>query len=355
MKRTCSLFTHAAAAATALSFIGATLDTTVAAAQSPFDPHAYYSLLCRTGMKALDNGGTTKPSAQNTPVIQWPWLGTERNQAWQITSAPNNTPGGPVYSNLMSLTSGMSLVSPGGNQGGWNLFQYWAWWASGPNASDMPVEDWRIGAAPGASGYYNITSKANGMAVDNAGSQKQGTAVIQWPLLNNTNQQWQPVPLYSWAAITVNTGGDDLRGGSGLADSWLNITLTINGVQQTFTDVSQNQNWSNNSTHTVYVQLNSPVSYIISGNVQLTLGQWYSGLISADDWDLQGLNVTLYSTDPDPTNANPYGANSYANMRTRGYLEASKWVFNGSGGSAWQRLTPGNPTVTFAFNCLPGR
>lgn len=338
------LHTAGIAVTAALTAIGLSLQPEIAAAQKPFDPNVNYSLICKTSGMALDNAGRSGASAAGTTVTQWPWNASGTNQAWKITGAPDNVPFNPVYSNLECETSGMALAIWGSNTNGQSLLQYWAWWLCG--GSPMPTENWLVQPVASTPGCYTLTSKANGMALDNRGSHTAGDYVAQNPLQNgNPNQQWQPVPMYSWVAITFQTGSDNLRGDQWflstlIADSWVNVMLTINGNTQTFTDVSQDQSWGNGSTHTVYLQLNTPVSYVESGDLLVTFAQnWYASSIGSDNWNLQGLAVALCSTDPDPTIANPYGANALAIRRNQGFLEANKTVYSFSGGSVWHRFT----------------
>jgi hypothetical protein len=356
----CAPFTRPGAAKTgaavALMVLGLGTRPSVAAAQAPFDPNAYYSLICKDSNMALDNGGVSGSSAAGAQVHQWPWNASGTNQAWKITGAPDNLTSGPYYYNLLCETSSMALASWGSTTAGQSLLQYWPWWLCG--GAPMPTENWLIQPAANAPSYYNLTCKQNGMALDNRGSKTAGDYVIQWPLLTGSrnqvwepDQQWEPEPMYSWVAITFTTGGDDLRGNvsnifGGHADSWVDVTVTVNGVAQSFNDVSQDQNWGNGSVHTVYLQLDTPISYITSGDVQVSMPQWWNGY-NSDTWDLQGLNVALYSADPDPN-----ASNNYAGMVRHGYLEASKLAYGGSGSSTWRQFTASNSTYDFVFQYM---
>ena len=314
-----------------------------ATAKAQFDPNVYYSLVCKTSGMALDDAGSSLP---DTKEIQWTWGASNPNQAWKITSTPEDSLYGPYYYNLTCKSSGMALDNGNTSIIGNYVIQW-------PLQNGDPNQDWMIQPAAKAPGYYNLTCKSSGMALDNGNTNKTGNPVIQWPLENgNTNQQWAAVPLYSWVAITFQTGGDDLRGSVswpfGSANSWVDVTLTINGNQQTFYDISQNQNWGSNSVHTVYLRLNTPVAFISSGDIKVTLSQWWNGTYSSDNWDMEGLWATLYSTDPDPN-----ALNNYATMKNWGYLEADKPVFAGSGSTTWRQV--GAQTSTSDFPLFTGR
>ncbi|MCP5054986.1 MAG: hypothetical protein GY940_47910 [bacterium] len=86
--------------------------------------------------------------------------------------------------------------------------------------------------------------------------------------------------------LSIRTGGDDLRGGN---DN-LNVTVLFrNGQRFTVNNVNRSRRWKDNTSTTVFVKLNRPVSPSeIRG---LILTTTFSGGMGGDNWNMDSLKV----------------------------------------------------------------
>ena len=90
--------------------------------------------------------------------------------------------------------------------------------------------------------------------------------------------------------LTIQTGGDDLRGGSNPGDN-VNATLRLSsGGTIGFPNINAGQDWENGSTHTV--QLPVPEGTRAGDLAQLSLHTGFRGGIDGDNWNVNGVVVT---------------------------------------------------------------
>jgi hypothetical protein len=94
--------------------------------------------------------------------------------------------------------------------------------------------------------------------------------------------------------LTVNTGSDDLRGGSSPSDNASVIIALGPGLSMTFPNINQGANWQQGSTHTVDLStLNSLPAGTTAGDLtQFTLSTMFGGGLSGDNWDVTSLTLT---------------------------------------------------------------
>ena len=93
------------------------------------------------------------------------------------------------------------------------------------------------------------------------------------------------------ALIVIQTGGDDLRGGSSAGDN-ANVTLDFRGGSITTLNVNAGKNWANGTTHTVVLRLPAPapaVSDITGAQISTNFG----GGIGGDNWNVNKVALVL--------------------------------------------------------------
>ncbi|MFI1693524.1 RICIN domain-containing protein [Streptomyces sp. NPDC020794] len=136
-----------------------------------------YKVINRNSGKALDVSNAS--TADGATLIQWPY-GGGTNQQWSLLP---NTDGS---FRLANVKSGKLLQSPNSTQGA-TLTQ------ESDNGGDN--QWWKL--VPSAtSGYYRLVNVRTGRCADVANaSTTDGTKVIQWPVTDGSNQDWQIVSL----------------------------------------------------------------------------------------------------------------------------------------------------------------
>ena len=82
---------------------------------------------------------------------------------------------------------------------------------------------------------------------------------------------------------TIQTGGDDLRGGSNLNDN-ASVILTLKTGDVTITNINQSNHWNNNETHTV--NLNLPPGTTADKLTKFDLHTQFGGGIGGDNWNV---------------------------------------------------------------------
>jgi alpha-L-fucosidase len=136
-----------------------------------------YRVINRNSGKALDVANAS--TADGAALIQWPYSGGT-NQQWRLLP---NTDGS---FRLVNVNSGKLLQSPDSTQGD-SLTQ------GTDNGSDN--QWWKL--VPSAiSGYHRLVNVRTGWCADVANaSTADGARVIQWPVTNGANQDWQVIGL----------------------------------------------------------------------------------------------------------------------------------------------------------------
>jgi hypothetical protein len=94
-------------------------------------------------------------------------------------------------------------------------------------------------------------------------------------------------------SLTIQTGGDDLRGGSGANDN-ASVILTVKGSQFTISNINQGAHWNNNETHVV--PLNLPAGTKVGDITKFDLHTQFGGGIGGDNWNVN--QVVLQATIP---------------------------------------------------------
>lgn len=86
------------------------------------------------------------------------------------------------------------------------------------------------------------------------------------------------------ALLVIQTGGDDLRGGSSPSDN-ANATLSFAGGTAITTNINQGRGWGNGETHAVTLTLpaNPPPVSAITG---VTIATGFGGGLSGDNWNV---------------------------------------------------------------------
>ena len=84
-------------------------------------------------------------------------------------------------------------------------------------------------------------------------------------------------------SLTIQTGGDDLRGGSGANDN-ASVILTLKSGPITFANINQGSHWNNNETHTV--PLNLPAGTKVGDLTHLDLHTQFGGGMGGDNWNV---------------------------------------------------------------------
>jgi hypothetical protein len=91
-------------------------------------------------------------------------------------------------------------------------------------------------------------------------------------------------------SLTIQTGGDDLRGGNDNAS----VILTVKGSQLTISNINQGAHWNNNETH--MVPLNVPAGTKVGDITKFDLHTQFGGGIGGDNWNVN--QVVLQATIP---------------------------------------------------------
>jgi hypothetical protein len=96
-------------------------------------------------------------------------------------------------------------------------------------------------------------------------------------------------------SLTIKTGSDDLRGGTGANDN-ASVILTIKNAPFTISNINQGAHWNNNEVHTV--SLNVPAGTKSGDITSLTLHTSFGGGIGGDNWNVN--QITLQAVLPGP-------------------------------------------------------
>jgi hypothetical protein len=107
--------------------------------------------------------------------------------------------------------------------------------------------------------------------------------------------------------LTVTTGGDDLRAGTGPDDNADVILTLADGQKITFSNINQSQNWPNGSVNLVTLPIPSGLD---AGEIaNLDLHTQFGGGIGGDNWNVNKLDLeaTLDSSCPPSGNGNNGG------------------------------------------------
>ena len=93
-------------------------------------------------------------------------------------------------------------------------------------------------------------------------------------------------------SLTIQTGGDDLRGGSGPNDN-ASVILTLKTGPFTIANINQGAHWNNNETHTV--PLNLPAGTKVGDISKFDLHTQFGGGLGGDNWNVNQivLQVTI--------------------------------------------------------------
>jgi hypothetical protein len=103
--------------------------------------------------------------------------------------------------------------------------------------------------------------------------------------------------------MAVQTGDDDLRGGSNASDN-ANVTLTFAGGSVVTTNVNTGKNWKNGTTHSFRLNLPAtapPVSSITGVSINTAFG----GGLSGDNWNVNKVALLVSFPAGSPTNTPP--------------------------------------------------
>jgi hypothetical protein len=92
--------------------------------------------------------------------------------------------------------------------------------------------------------------------------------------------------------LSILTGGDDLRAGSGPNDNCDVIVGFKSGLTRTVKNINGGQNWKNNQNHTV--PLPAFVGVKSGDIINITLHTQFGGGMSGDNWNVN--QVTLQAT-----------------------------------------------------------
>ncbi|MEU5312410.1 RICIN domain-containing protein [Streptomyces sp. NPDC021562] len=136
-----------------------------------------YRLVARHSGKAADvTGGKT---ADNTPVIQWPWQ-NHSNQKWTIVPADNG------YYKIRNVNSGTLMEIGGLSRANGGTADIWS-------DAGAPQQHWAV--TPTGDGYHILTNRLSGLSLNvDGGSTADGAAVNQWNYTTLPQQQWQIIP-----------------------------------------------------------------------------------------------------------------------------------------------------------------
>jgi hypothetical protein len=93
-------------------------------------------------------------------------------------------------------------------------------------------------------------------------------------------------------SLTIQTGGDDLRGGSGPNDN-ASVILTLKTGPFTIGNINKGAHWNNNETHTV--PLNLPAGTKVGDISKFDLHTQFGGGLGGDNWNVNQivLQVTI--------------------------------------------------------------
>ena len=85
------------------------------------------------------------------------------------------------------------------------------------------------------------------------------------------------------ARIFIQTGGDDLRGGSNAADN-ADVALSFRGGSRVTVNVNKGQSWDNGETHSAVLEL--PAHLRVSEVEGITVRTHFTGGVSGDNWNV---------------------------------------------------------------------
>ncbi len=88
--------------------------------------------------------------------------------------------------------------------------------------------------------------------------------------------------------IVIQTGADDLRGGSDNAD----VTLSFVGGSTLTTNVNEGHHWNNGQTHSAILNLPNP-AVRVSDITGITLSTHFGGGISGDNWNVNKVGLVV--------------------------------------------------------------
>jgi pimeloyl-ACP methyl ester carboxylesterase len=87
--------------------------------------------------------------------------------------------------------------------------------------------------------------------------------------------------------LTIGTGSDDLRGGTGAHDNCDVIIGLASGASLTSANINKGQHWNNNATHSVSIPL--PAGTKVGDIVSLTLHTSFRGELGGDNWNVNSV------------------------------------------------------------------
>jgi hypothetical protein len=93
------------------------------------------------------------------------------------------------------------------------------------------------------------------------------------------------------AVIVIQTGGDDIRGGSNPGDN-ANVTLNFKNGSKTTVNVNGGRSWENGETHTVELALPSPAPSV-SDITGVTIATNFGGGIGGDNWNVDKVALVV--------------------------------------------------------------
>jgi hypothetical protein len=91
-------------------------------------------------------------------------------------------------------------------------------------------------------------------------------------------------------SLTILTGGDDLRAGSGVNDNCDIIVGLKSGLTRTIKNINGGQNWKNNQSHTIALPGFAGVKASDISNI--TLHTQFGGGMSGDNWNVNQVTLT---------------------------------------------------------------
>jgi hypothetical protein len=91
--------------------------------------------------------------------------------------------------------------------------------------------------------------------------------------------------------IVVQTGGDDLRGGSHSGDN-ADVTLNFIGGSTATTNINQGKSWENGQSHAVVLTLPTPAPRV-SDLTGVNIATHFGGGISGDNWNVNKVALVV--------------------------------------------------------------
>jgi hypothetical protein len=103
--------------------------------------------------------------------------------------------------------------------------------------------------------------------------------------------------------VVIQTGGDDLRGGTNPRDN-ANVTLTFKGGATTTANVNRGRSWENGETHAAILTLPNPAPSVddITG---VTISTQFGGGIGGDNWNVDKVALVVSFPTGSPTHSPP--------------------------------------------------